>query len=294
MKIKEIITSTKNNNVFQKKPIKFLIAIFLMKSGLSKFFIIKRKNYKLCFFPTPFSRTLWIEPDYWEEQDEFFISYVKKGDKIIDVGANIGTITLTCATKTGENGKVYSIEPNPVIFSYLESNIKLNNMKNVKTFNNAIGNKRGTVDFSIIRSDGQSKIIENEFKNDPVVQQGKIIRVPVLSIDQLDIQEPEFSLLKIDVEGYEKFVILGANKIIKKINCIYFEVIAKNYKKYGYTPKEIFDLLIKEGFKLFIISEKNTIKPIDTNYNPYVANVLAIRKINEFQERTGFVIDEKE
>ncbi|WP_371504435.1 FkbM family methyltransferase [Nitrosopumilus adriaticus] len=293
MGIKDVIRTSRKNVIFQRHPVKFVLAVFLMKVGLSKFLKISRKYYSLHFFPTPWCRTLWIEPNYWGEQDDFFNAYIKKNDIIIDVGANIGTITLTCATKTGEGGKVYSIEPNPVIFEYLERNIKLNHMKNVITFNNAIGNKSGRVDFSVIRSDGQSKIIENDFRNDPVVKQGKIIKVPVTSIDELNLQESEFSLMKIDVEGYEKFVILGASKTIEKINCIYFEVIEKNYKKYGYSPKEIFNLLKNKGFKLFIISEKNTIKPIDSDYNPYAANVLAIRKIDEFQNRTAYVIDDK-
>ena len=71
---------------------------------------------------------MWIEPDYWSEQDDFFYSYIQKNDKIIDVDANIGTITLTCVMKTGKEGKVYSIEPNPVIYKYLQNNIKLNHM----------------------------------------------------------------------------------------------------------------------------------------------------------------------
>ena len=289
MKIKEIITSTKNNNVFQKKPIKFLIAIFLMKSGLSKFFIIKRKNYKLCFFPTPFSRTLWIEPDYWEDQDEFFISYVKKGDKIIDIGANIGTITLTCSKKTSNEGQVYSIEPNPNTFKFLEKNILLNKVSNVKLFNYAVGDKSGLVDFSIIRSDGQSKIIENEFINDPVVLKGKKIQVPVISIDNLIKDESIFSLIKIDVEGYEKFVIQGAKNIIKNTKCIYFEVVEKNYKKYGYTAKEIYDLLQSYGFQLFLIKERSIVQ-ISVSYKTYATNILAIRDVDDFLSRTGYIL----
>ena len=289
MKIKEIITSTKNNNVFQKKPIKFLIAIFLMKSGLSKFFIIKRKNYKLRFFPTPFSRTLWIEPDYWEDQDEFFISYVKKGDKIIDIGANIGTITLTCSKKTSNEGQVYSIEPNPNTFKFLEKNILLNKVSNVKLFNYAVGDKSGLVDFSIIRSDGQSKIIENEFINDPVVLKGKKIQVPVISIDNLIKDESIFSLIKIDVEGYEKFVIQGAKNIIKNTKCIYFEVVEKNYKKYGYTAKEIYDLLQSYGFQLFLIKERSIVQ-ISVSYKTYATNILAIRDVDDFLSRTGYIL----
>ncbi len=293
MKIKDIVSTLRKNTIFQKHPVKFMFAVFLIKIGISQKFKIYRKHYSLHFFPTPWCRTLWIEPNYWNEQDEFFNSYVKKNDTVIDVGANIGTITLTCATKTGEGGKVYSIEPNPVVFRYLQSNIRLNNINNVKTYNNAIGNKKGTVDFSVIRSDGQSKIIEKDFVNDPIIQQGKIIKVPIISIDELKLQESEFSLLKIDVEGYEKFVLLGAKNIIKKVNCIYFEVTNKNYKKYGYSPKEIFELLILEGFKLFIISGRKIISPIKTDFNPHSENVLAIRKLDEFLKRTEYVLEEK-
>ena len=293
MNIKNIIKTSRENVNFQKHPLKFMFALFLMKIGLSKFFIICRKYYVLRFFPTPYSRTLWIEPDYWNAQDYFFNSYIKKNDKIIDVGANIGTITLTCAMKTGLNGKVYSIEPNPIVFKYLQSNIKLNQLKNIKTYNNAIGDKKGAVAFSVIHSDGQSKVIEKEFLDDPIVQQGRKIEVPITSIDNLELKELEFSLMKIDVEGYEKFVLLGAKNTIKKVNCLYFEVIPKNYKKYGYAPKEIFDFLINEGFQLFIILEGNKITPIKTDFNQYVANVLAIRKIDDFLKRTKFILEDQ-
>ncbi len=293
MGIKDVIRTSKENIIFQKHPLKFIFAVLVMKIGLSRFLKIDRKYYVLHFFPTPWCRTLWIEPNYWSEQDDFFNSYIKKDDKIIDVGANIGTITLTCAMKAGQKGKVYSIEPNPVIFKYLQSNIKLNHADNIKTYNSAIGDKKGTVLFSVIRSDGQSKIIEKEFVEDPVVQQGRKIKVPITSIDDLELKESEFSLMKIDVEGYEKFVVLGAKNTIKKVHCIYFEVVEKNYKKYGYTPKEIFDFLINEGFELFIISERKKISPITTDFNPYAQNVLAIRKIDDFLKRTKFIVENK-
>ena len=293
MAIKDVIRTSKANIIFQKHPLKFIFAVLIMKIGLSKFLKINRKLYVLRFFPTPWSRTLWIEPDYWNEQDKFFNSYIKKNDKIIDVGANIGTITLTCAMKTRLNGKVYSIEPNPIVFKYLQSNIKLNQLKNIKTYNNAIGDKKGAVAFSVIHSDGQSKVIKKEFLDDPIVQQGRKIEVPITSIDNLELKELEFSLMKIDVEGYEKFVLLGAKNTIKKVNCIYFEVSTKNYKKYDYSPKEIFDFLINECFQLFIILEGNKITPIKTHFNQYIANVLTIRKIDDFLKRTKFILEDQ-
>jgi protein-L-isoaspartate O-methyltransferase len=69
------------------------------------------------------------------ESDTFnmstFESEINIGDTVLDVGANIGMYTLSAAKIVGDSGKVYSFEPDPIVFSNLKKNVVMNNHKNV-------------------------------------------------------------------------------------------------------------------------------------------------------------------
>ena len=193
----------------RKKPIKFIVARILMRTGLCRFLLLKQKNYVLRFFPTPFLRELWIDKEYQYTANIFFSDYLKFGDAVIDIGANIGTVTLESAVKVSSKGRVYSIEPNKKIFKFLAENIKLNNLQNVKIFNVALGEKNDSVIFSSKRSDVLNSV--------SITEEGE--EISLCKLDDLPINESKINLMKIDVLGYEKFVFGGAKKILEITEC---------------------------------------------------------------------------
>jgi len=66
---------------------------------------------------------------------------VKPGNVCIDLGANIGYITLLLSDLVGKNGKIFAIEPEPENFNILNYNLNINKIKNVETSNIAIGER---------------------------------------------------------------------------------------------------------------------------------------------------------
>ena len=263
----------------QEKPLKFVVSRILIRSKLCKLFIIKQKNYNLRFDPVSSSGALWINPNYHHPVNVFFSDYLKKGDKVIDIGANIGTVTIEASKKIGDSGKVYSIEPHPQIYKYFIGNIRLNRLKNVKTFNFALGEKNDSVFFSSKRSDDLNSV--------SITEEGE--EISLCKLDDLSINESKINLMKIDVLGYEKFVFGGAKKILEITECIHLPIIPSDCERYGYDFNDIFVMLRNLGFQLFTFSEKN-ISVIKSNFNSKSQDILAVKDLEGFLARTKYTL----
>ncbi len=228
----------------QKRPVKYLIGYFLSFTRLCRFLIINRELYRLRFFPTGLSANLWANSEGNSAEEHFFKTYLLRGDTVVDVGANIGTTTLTASVLIGSKGVVYSFEPHPRVFKYLKENIRLNKLGNIHLFNIAIGNKNGFVNFS-------DNPWVSDTTNHIVVDSKTQVRISTLD----DLLRPynlgTIDLLKVDVEGYEKEVFRGGMEILGKTNCIFFEFLEKNYSNYEVSAREVLDILKENGFMVY-------------------------------------------
>jgi len=267
-----------------------LSGFLIGRSRLGKLFRIKIKiqDYYIFFHPTGICSAFWRNPNAYIEDYEFIHSYLKEGDISIDIGANVGVTVIPAAKAVGERGRVIAFEAHPLICSYLEANVVLNNLKNVKIHNYALGNQRGYVNFTDEFHDEGNRVESSSIGT---------IKVPISSLDDYKnefIEFNEFALLKLDVEGYEKFVIEGAGEVIEKVNCIYFEVSENNFRNFGYQTEDVLIALEARGFSLFKRKDdKKEIVPIDSKYIPLSSvyeNLIAIRNIQELENRTQWRI----
>lgn len=150
---------------------------------------------------------------------EVLMRLITPGDLVVDVGANVGYMTILASKVTGSRGKVFSFEPHPDLFKILSGNIenttKELGYKNIQASKMAIGSKACEVNL----------FVPNEFAiNDGICRvdmgtsgDGLNIKVNMNSIDNL-FESSQISLLKIDVEGFEEQVLRGAENSLSKKN----------------------------------------------------------------------------
>jgi len=270
-----------------EKPFRHLLDALILRLpfDVGEFFRfrIRIQDYFIRFRQSSLTIALWHNPNYCCSDYVFITSYLKENDVYIDVGANIGT-TLIPAAKCVKGGTAIGVEPHPKIFKYLKENVSLNNLEDsVELHNCALGNEPGYREFSGNRVDDTTN---------RVMLSGKGIRVPVRLLDDIGERYSKIDLVKIDVEGYEQFVIEGGVKTLKKSECIYFEASERQYGWFQYSMKDLLNTLVEMGFHLFIEKEPRTLEPIDSEYKSCgdVINVLAIRNIETFIRRTGWRI----
>ncbi len=140
------------------------------------------------------------------------LKIINPGDIIYDIGAFIGTHALFLALKTGEKGRVYAFEPEKDNFEELQENIALNHLKNITAIKVALGNHVG--EDVIFGSLDLSSLMQQ--KNDKCTQ-----KVTIVSGDAF-IQShnlPFPNVVKIDVEGYEYYVIKGLKETLMQDRC---------------------------------------------------------------------------
>jgi len=278
-----------NTLIHHEHPFRLLLIRLFMGSGISRLFTIDREYYKIRFYPTSLSQTLYLNPRDRQDDEDFFISYLREGDIVIDVGANIGTLTLLSASLTKEEGKVYSFEPNSRTYKYLLKNIKLNGFNNVETFCMALGDKTAIAELADLRSDDMNHILSHKSENI------RTIKIKLSKLDNLLTSSiKRINLLKIDTEGYELFVLKGAENVLDKTDCIYYESWEKHYTKFNYKTQDVLAFLSGKGFKIFRIIENELIREIKdpSNYeSSQLENLIAVKDVEAFIKRTGWEVE---
>jgi len=261
----------------QEKPLKFIFSKIIFRLKISQIFTFKHKHHSLKFYPSYLSRILWVDPNHGHsgsEVENFVWKYLRSGDVFIDIGANIGTVTLEASKKIGDNGKIFSFEANPKIFEFLLGNVNLNHCKNIELHNLALGEKTSQIHFSDIYSD-ESNSVQNNNSG---------ITVQMKTLDEIIPPHLKIELLKIDVLGYEKFVFLGAKKILENIECVHFPAIEKFYENYGYDFRDVFKILKSYNFSIYTMSE-NGLSLLSDDFQPKFGDYFAIKNIEKFTER---------
>lgn len=184
---------------------------------------------------------------------------------IIDIGANKGQFASRFRLLF-PSAQIYSFEPIPSDFNILCTRFK--NDRNFKGFNIGLGEVAGAFDFfQNDFSDSSSLLKMKSFhkENFPKTQNESLIKIQVETLDHLSSKELELNsqiLVKIDVQGYEKMVILGGIETIKKASVLIVEVSFKELYENQVYFDSIYSLLKDLGFS-YMGNYDQLISPID-------------------------------
>lgn len=180
----------------------------------------------------------------WEGfMHKYFKTYSNKNKIALDIGANIGTHTIYLSDYFAQ---VHAFEPQTSIFKLLESNIKLNGCTNIQAYKFGLGEKNiqeNMEKYDPTKPNNQGAIGIDKSKT----SNGEQIQVKIL--DELGLSNIGF--MKIDVEGYELYVLKGAINTLKINKPI---IIIELNEKTKNDRDEIVKLLTNLNYSLTQIS----------------------------------------
>lgn len=141
------------------------------------------------------------------DKHKLFAETINEGSVVYDIGAHVGFYTLLASSKVGQKGKVFAFEPLHRNVIYLKEHLRLNRIDNVEVFEVAVAEQGGSGFFEerVSNAEGQLSPDGN-------------LRVRMVALDALVLNDgiPPPDYIKIDVEGAELLVLLGARETMLK------------------------------------------------------------------------------
>ena len=219
-----------------------------------------------------------------KDEIEFMTKVIKEGDILIDVGANIGLFSLIASKIVGKYGKVISFEPSPQSYLRLLENIDTNNFTNIEARNIGLSDKQGKLTLNLSESGFDAW---NTFATGEMDKFQNSIEVNVSTLDEelRQINKDKISFIKIDVEGWEKFVLEGGKEILQNYSpTLLIEFTETNTFAAGYSVHELYDAMINLNYAWYryingrlIFEEKKLHYPYD--------NLIATKNIDQLNEK---------
>ncbi len=199
-------------------------------------------------------RLIFKEGMHEEELTSFLLQNltIEEQDIIFDVGANIGWYSLLLGKKSPLSVKIYAFEPDPLNFSLLEHNVKINNIKQVICIKKAVSD----VEETKILYQYPSK----NFGRHSLLPINDNTQIPVETIaldkfiERNNIDYRKIKFMKVDIEGYEYFAFKGAIKVLQHTPFILSEYSPSYMKKGDVSPQALLELFYAHSYTSYLIT----------------------------------------
>lgn len=192
----------------------------------------------------------------YEKEFRYFIDLLPDEGTVLDIGANIGVMTVALAKKLPHTN-IFSFEPLPANIGTLERVIRYFSLTNVQVFPLALGEKNATVKMRmpVIRyskMNGLSHISGTDDKG----TDSHIFSVPMQRLDDIAAvrEAGKITAFKIDVENYEYHVLQGAAQIIAKHQPLIYCELWNDQRR-----SDCISFLEKLGYRVKIYSQNNLV-----------------------------------
>jgi FkbM family methyltransferase len=209
----------------------------------------------------PLRINLYHHKGYWyfkrdREIDtmQYFSRLIRSEDTVIEIGGHVGFITQYFSKLVGPSGKVVVFEPGSNNIPYIERNVRC--LRNATLERAAVSSTNGKATLYEDDITGQNNSLIRDYKVADLVAKShgqKLIRnareVDTVTLDSYVSDHgltPDF--LKIDVEGFEFQVLLGASKTLRGVRALMVEVTEQK--------ESVTNLLRNAGFRIFDEHEK--------------------------------------
>ncbi len=208
---------------------------------------------------------------------------LSEGSVAADIGAHKGGYLYWMRRIVKSAGKIYAFEPQVKLYNYLISISVLAKYKNVIIENLGLSSEEGEVNFFIPKSKrGDSPgaridILKNK-------KQYKELTIQITTLDKYFLDRKIFpELIKIDVEGHEKQVLLGGINLLKSCKPKILMECENRHLKEG-DIFDVFDILLNLGYNGFFFENKK-LKSI----NEYDVEIHQNLMKDKFNEKNGYI-----
>jgi FkbM family methyltransferase len=177
----------------------------------------------------------WVEESGRLDHDQYalpiILQHIKKGDAVVDAGAFIGDHTKAYIDKVGPNGTVYAFEPNRKAFKCLT-----HNCPTARYVNAGLGIKKEMLGMVFSENAGASHIIDGGDN------------AAIIDLDEYKFKRVDF--IKLDIEGFETFALIGAAGTIKRCRPImWIEVNSGALERAGSSVGELYNIITELDYK---------------------------------------------
>ena len=174
---------------------------------------------------------------------------LRPGDIMIDVGANVGLISIIAARLVGKTGTIHSFEPQPSLLDLFQQSIKANLYNQIILHPVGLSDRNGKMSLKVPKNNYGKGSLSRDY---PAAE---TIEIPIFKLSEYmkKYQLESIRLMKIDVEGHETQVIKGALELFKKVTpeVIIFEFNEKNKKLLW--KNDIIQILHSIGYEFYEI-----------------------------------------
>jgi FkbM family methyltransferase len=212
----------------------------------------KQHGYKMTLKLSDWSQRLsYFLGRYHEDSLQLLMSVcLCPGDRFVDVGANIGLITLHGSWLVGTGGRIDSFEPNPECSKIVEDIIRINQITNIAFHNAALSESKGDAVLTLFEDHLGGSTLANVVADPNAHVSGTVSVRTEVGDDVLASDPRPIKLIKIDVEGFELNVLKGlTTTLVTSHPIVVTEVIEGQLNAAGSGRKDLTAFFERLGYK---------------------------------------------